>query len=170
MSSIKIALLKIQGANLKSELFSQSLTQSEISIQLENGLKDLKKLVSLYILDKKGDYRIEIGDKKFNFVGNKFASGLTQVLNMVAASEMHKVGRGAELKSIQNLAEILETNVQINPDLLDTLDKADKTLEGNQIAFGQLSKKFMVEFESENLVKIQIEPSTENTENNEATE
>lgn len=143
MSKIKIAIFKLQGANLKKELMAQEMEQSEIQVQLENGLKDLKKLVSLYVMDKKGDYRIEIGDKGFNFVGNKFAGSLTQVLQRVAAAEMHKVGRGAELRSITVLAETFEERVQICPDLLDTLDKADKVLDGNEIAFGELSNKFI---------------------------
>ena len=142
MTKIKIAIFAIAGANLKRELMSQELTQVEISTHLENGLKDLKKLISFYVLNKKGDYRIEIGDKGFNFVGNKFAGSLSQVLNMVAAAEMHKVGRGAELQNILTLADVMEQNIVIEPALLERLELAERVLDGSAPALLEFSKPF----------------------------
>ena len=141
MTKIKIAIFAIAGT-AKRELMVQELTQSEISHHLMNGLKDLKKLISFYVLNKKGDYRIEIGDKGFNFVGNKFAGSLSQVLNMVAAAEMHKVGRGAELQNILTLADVMEQNIVIEPALLERLELAERVLDGSAPALLEFSKPF----------------------------
>lgn len=162
MSTLKIVLSKLNG-NAKAELMSQEMTAGQIAFQLEKGLKDLKKLISFYTIDKKADYRLEIGDKSFNFVGNKFAGSLTQVLNMVAASEMQKVGRGAELRNIQVLGGILEESVKIEPELLTRLALADKIIDGNAIAFIELSKNFKVDFD-ENIVKIDAETKVDDNE------
>lgn len=141
MTKIKIAIFAVAGT-AKRELMAQEMTQSEISAHLMNGLKDLKKLISFYVLNKKGDYRIEIGDKGFNFVGNKFAGSLTQVLNMVAAAEMHKIGCGAELQNILTLADVMERNIVIEPALLDRLELADRVLDGSEPALVAFSKSF----------------------------
>lgn len=149
MNKVKIALFALAGANLKSELMSQELSTSEISVQLSKGLKDLKKLISFYVFDKTASYRIEIGDEGFNFVGNKFAGSLSQVLNMVAASKMHEVGRGAELANIVVLAEQMEESITVEPALLGKLSLAEKILDGNRIAFKDLSNQFQIEFKDE---------------------
>lgn len=147
MSKFKIAIFAMAGT-AKKELMAQELSQSEIAVQLENGLKDLKKLISFYTLNKKGDYRIEIGDKGFNFVGNKFAGSLSQVLHMVAARQLASEGKGAELKSITELAGSLEESIVINPELLDKVSLADRVLDGSETALTTFSAGFLIENES----------------------
>lgn len=148
MQTINIALFSVIGT-AKREIFSQEMTVEKIEQQMNNGLKDLKKLISFYILNKTGDYRLEIGENAFNFVGNRFASSLSQVLHMVAAAQLAEVGRGAEMTTIGEVASQMEQTVAINPELLTTLHLAERVLDGNVIALGQLSKNFKIEFKDE---------------------
>lgn len=144
MEKIKFAIYMIAGT-AKKELMVQELTELQIAEHLENGLKDLRKLISFYVLNKKGEYRIEIGEKGFNFIGNRFASSLSQVFHMVAAKEMASQGRGAEMKNIQELAESFESRVKIDANVLDYVNLADKALDGSHTAIEQLSRKLLPE-------------------------
>lgn len=141
---MKLELFAVKGT-VKKSVMSQELSQTDVDFHLENGLKDLKKLVSLYVHDKKSEYRFEIDGEGINFVGNKFAASLTTVLQKVVANEMQKHGRGAELKTIELGAQKIEEGVKISAELIETLRFADMVNEGKLTGIENLAQKFIVQ-------------------------